>query len=389
MLAAARAKRWQKSAGHLQVIPRTGLSRQLSSIAQHSAETGRSVVVTLGAHLSADRAKLVDCDNEDEAAAAGFSEADSCSDDDGPTLGRDCEGSVLSTLVFQYAEDSSIAKTQDIVSSRIKGTARPANRSDLKDIMATTPAPRAQFPALQHLHAKPLSMSYKPCGELPFTVRFGGGSAVRVTLVSDEEQQRRAWHGEAAVVDSLTAGATANPDGTLAWDLTMSAQGLQPEHAFSDALDGVARAAPVHGTSLQLLPRKGAAKSGLVSVQAWGADEAAALLGDAPTGSDIAEQGTKLKRWLEECTPDSAAAEQRCVSAAMRVGGLRLLGAALRNVLIDHAVDGLELHVTDQCLLAAAAVPASRSSNSSSSKSSTKADPQAALRSVAEKHVQH
>jgi hypothetical protein len=65
----------------------------------------------------------------------------------------------------------------------------------------------------------------------------------------------------------------------------------------------------------------------------------------------------------------------------MRLGGLWLLGSALRNVLLGLQVESLELHVTDACTVTA--VPAVRSS--SSSRSASKVDPQTALRRVANK----
>jgi hypothetical protein len=104
----AHSERLQSTAGQLVILPRSSLCKKLGVIAKHSRLHNKSVVITLGAHLDAHRAAVpTEADSSDHPAA--FSEDGSDAEHSSQNDDSD-SGPALSTLVFSYAEDRSIAQ---------------------------------------------------------------------------------------------------------------------------------------------------------------------------------------------------------------------------------------------------------------------------------------
>jgi hypothetical protein len=368
----AHSERLQSAAGQLVILPRSSLCRKLGVIAKHSRLHNKSVVITLGAQLGAHRAAVPDeADSSNHAATFSDGESDaeySSQDDDSDS------GPALSTLVFSYADERSIAQNMRHVSSRLKGLAGPSRRRDLSQ--SQTEGVLAQYPAMQHLHHTALHRG-GTSGAVDVTCAFSFAdtfSSVNVTFTSHTEQVRRQLHREAAVVDSLSAEATVDASsGKLLWDVKLDVKGMDVCHAFSDAADSVARTAPIAAADLgglQLLPRKTNSSStsaggALHRGDIWTSSEAAAVLEQSVNAAEVEKMRQRLLEWLEHCDSDTANTQQCILRAVMRVGGMRVCGAALRNILIEAPIGDFEVYLTEECEQATAAATAAAASSAS------------------------
>jgi hypothetical protein len=358
----------EAAADQVITLPTTSIESRLAQLARYSKQQQKPMIIALGAQSS----------KQDDGQAGEDDTNGYASDLDDGEEQEDSAAPALTKLTFTFPTEQGIPEHAHRAASRSKGTSSAGNRPELAQQLDDL---EPIYPAVSHIHHTAPSrhkLNKHAAPELVFTLNFERGASVAVTLVTDNELQRRRAIGQVSVVDELSVGWRSGSAGAAERDMRMEAKGLAPVHAFVDVALGWDRAPPVPAAALGgVAPQTGTSSSSSSVSDAerptWTAEQASEVLQSEVDQEHAAQFSTQLDDWLEGCSDEAAGtAVQAVVHAAAQVPGLRLRGAALRDAALSIPPTALQLHVTPEAEAAQrSALLQSKSSSSRSARSSS------------------